>query len=461
MDAREAEQAGDRTAIVGWLQSFGRAAGARDVEVGRWILAAERTRAFELAGAASIYELVERLLGWEPRTTYERLRVARAIEGLPLVEARLVAGELHWSKAREITRVATPETEAAWLEQASACSVRQLEQRVQGHRPGDLPSDPPDPALVRRAVRVELGAEELALWAEAQDYVRREVDPKLPPDRVWVHLVRAGLAAMQAAAEGPVGVGKPTHQVALTVCAGCQQGFRLAGGEEVPVPNTAVERAACDCECVGFVDPEAERLAAAHVDKGALPKSMAAHVGTGRVRTSRGVAPKTERLVRLRDRDSCRVPGCRNRLFTEIHHIEMRMDGGSNAADNLVVICGTHHQLLHEGRLWIEGSSPAQLLFRHADGRVYGTSLQPEALAAHQEAFAALRGMGLRERDVRYLLRDARAQLDAAGAPAPDAAQLVERALQLSRRGQLVSVVREDEPQYGRAACPPGRRSAA
>ena len=80
MQARQAEQAGDRGAIIGWLQAFGRASGARDAEVGRWLLAAERTRAFVVAGAASVFELAERLIGWEPRTTYERLRVARALE---------------------------------------------------------------------------------------------------------------------------------------------------------------------------------------------------------------------------------------------------------------------------------------------------------------------------------------------------------------------------------------------
>jgi len=460
MGAREAEQAGDRSAIVHWLQAFGRASGARDAEVGRWLLAADRTRAFELAGAASIYELAERLLGWEPRTTYERLRVARALEGLPLLAERLAAGDLHWSKVREISRVATADTEAQWIENAAACSVRELERQVRGRRPGDLPSDPPDPSLVRHRFQVELPAEGLALWEEAQDFVRRNVDPKLAPDQVWQHLVRAGLAAMQAEAGGASPPGeaegaegavhaarKTTYQVALMVCAGCQQGFRVAGGTHVPVPNTMVERAACDCACVGFVDEADERVAAAHVDKSALPKSMAVHVGTDRVRTSRGVSPKVERRVRLRDKDACQVPGCRNRLFTEIHHIEMRMDGGPNTPDNLLVICGTHHQLLHEGRMWIEGTSPAGLVFRHADGTVYGRRLQPDALEANHEAFGVLRGMGFREKDVRYLLRDARGEFDRAGA-VPTTEQLVEAALRLSRRGKAPSAVAEEAAPY-------------
>ncbi len=460
MEARQAEQAGDQGAIIGWLQAFGRASGARDAEVGRWLLAAERTRAFVVAGAASVFELAERLIGWEPRTTYERLRVARALEELPLAAARLEAGELHWSKVREVTRVATPETEALWLEQAGKLSVRGLEQEVKARRPGDVPDDPPDPALVRQTVRMEFGAEGVALWRQAMDLVRKLVDPKLTPEQVIEHLLRTGIVAMQQPDEGERRPARPTHQVTLMVCAGCKQGYLVAGGSEVPAPNSVVERGLCDHECLGFPDPAAERLAVAHVDKAALPKSLAAHVGTGRVRTSRGIPPHVARLVRLRDKDACQVPGCRNRLFTELHHIEMWSDGGPNSPDNLLVLCGTHHQLLHDGRMWIEGSPPGGLVFRHADGTVYGTRLQPDALEANHAAFAALRGMGFREKDVRFLLRDGRRALERAGVPQPSDEQLVEMALRLSRRGAAASGVREEEARY-EVSCPRGQSRAA
>ena len=45
----------------------------------------------------------------------EKVRVARALENLPQVSAAMASGKLSYSKAREITRVATPETEDSLL----------------------------------------------------------------------------------------------------------------------------------------------------------------------------------------------------------------------------------------------------------------------------------------------------------------------------------------------------------
>ena len=45
----------------------------------------------------------------------ERVRVARALEGLPRLKAALARGELSYAKVRALTRVATPATEARRL----------------------------------------------------------------------------------------------------------------------------------------------------------------------------------------------------------------------------------------------------------------------------------------------------------------------------------------------------------
>lgn len=45
----------------------------------------------------------------------------------------------------------------------------------------------------------------------------------------------------------------------------------------------------------------------------------------------------------------CKGKSKDNRL--EVHHIIQRKDGGSNNQDNLIVLCKTHHDLLHEGKI--------------------------------------------------------------------------------------------------------------
>ena len=60
-----------------------------------------------------------------------------------------------------------------------------------------------------------------------------------------------------------------------------------------------------------------------------------------------------QRQVRYRDRE-CRFPGCGARRFTEAHHITFWRDGGQTTLENLVLICGFHHRLVHEHGWHIE-----------------------------------------------------------------------------------------------------------
>lgn len=60
----------------------------------------------------------------------------------------MARGELSYSAGRELTRVATPETEQKGLEAANDKNLRQIEEMVSGHKPGDTPHDPVDPSVL-------------------------------------------------------------------------------------------------------------------------------------------------------------------------------------------------------------------------------------------------------------------------------------------------------------------------
>jgi hypothetical protein len=70
--------------------------------------------------------------GLGARDTRERVRVGRALRQLPQIERAFVEGELAYSRVREVTRVATAETELLWLELADRLDMRALERRVAG-----------------------------------------------------------------------------------------------------------------------------------------------------------------------------------------------------------------------------------------------------------------------------------------------------------------------------------------
>src|SRR6476619_2619916 len=115
------------------LRSIAARRSALDAEEARWLREAERLQIWRPLGMVSALDYMERVLGYSPHAAMERLRVARSLESLPVLEAALGTGELNFSAIRELTRVATSSTEAAWRDHALGKNVRQVEELVAGH----------------------------------------------------------------------------------------------------------------------------------------------------------------------------------------------------------------------------------------------------------------------------------------------------------------------------------------
>jgi Domain of unknown function (DUF222) len=73
-------------------------------------------------------------VGFAPGAAREHVRVARALNTLPRLAQALAHGELSYSKVRELTRVATPETEAQLVAAARAGTAEHVERLVRGWR---------------------------------------------------------------------------------------------------------------------------------------------------------------------------------------------------------------------------------------------------------------------------------------------------------------------------------------
>jgi hypothetical protein len=54
------------------------------------------------------------------------------------------------------------------------------------------------------------------------------------------------------------------------------------------------------------------------------------------------------RALQRRDK-YCQFPGCTCTRFVDAHHIHHWADGGETDIGNLVLLCRTHHRLVHEG----------------------------------------------------------------------------------------------------------------
>jgi hypothetical protein len=116
------------------------------VRQARLLVLAEQLEIWRQFDCAHIYEYLERYCDLHPRTAREYVRVARALAALPLMRAKLEAEEIRYSTARELTRIAMPETEAEWLQKVEGMTAREVEEEVAGRERGDRPHDPKDMA---------------------------------------------------------------------------------------------------------------------------------------------------------------------------------------------------------------------------------------------------------------------------------------------------------------------------
>jgi 5-methylcytosine-specific restriction endonuclease McrA len=382
------------------LTRLARERAAADAEEGRWLLLAWRSGAHVHLGHGSFAEYVERLLGYSPRTTREKLRVAEALERLPQSAQALTQGELHWCAARELTRVATADTEAAWLEAARGKTTRQIEALVAGKQSGELPPDPArDDDLVpprRHVLRFEVSPETFATFREAMQGLRQSAGSDLDDDALLLALARQVLGV-------PNDTGRSSYRISYHLCPACGRGAQLANGELVAVGAEVLAMASCDAECIGpqRAAPPNETRAAANDTTAAT--SAATHVGRAR----QGIPPALRRTVLARDHRSCRVPGCKNTHFVDVHHLQPRSEGGRNTLENLVTLCTAHHRASHRGELIID-TTGAGLSFQHADGTPYGKTVTPSSIDAHAKVFGALRNLGFREREARAVLTELR-----------------------------------------------------
>ena len=110
------------------------------------------------------------------------------------------------------------------------------------------------------------------------------------------------------------------------------------------LPASTVRRMACDADLVPAV---------------LGTDSVVLDVG----RTQRLVTPAIWRALVTRDRH-CRFPHCtRPPVMDHAHHLQHWADGGPTSLDNLILLCGHHHRLIHAGPWTIHRTGPSAFAF--------------------------------------------------------------------------------------------------
>ena len=109
-------------------------------------------------------------------------------------------------------------------------------------------------------------------------------------------------------------------------------------------------------------------------DAFAVPPAIAPNAAAGRPRPSlnlsrkhRLVQPALRRALEARDR-GCRFPGCSHERWLDAHHVVHWADGGETSLENTLLLCSSHHRLLHEGGFAIRADANGEWQFQNAKG---------------------------------------------------------------------------------------------
>ncbi|HWO13705.1 MAG TPA: HNH endonuclease signature motif containing protein, partial [Polyangiaceae bacterium] len=388
---------------------------------GACLLRAFREDVHRHLGYGAFPEYADRYLGYGHRTTQDKLRTAEALEHLPELARALQEGQLHASAVRELTRVATRETEGDWIAAAAGRRMREIERLVAGRARGDRPSDAARRELERHVLRFEVSGETLAAFREVMAWLREQSGQALDDDAALLMLARSVLCgaggemqttaptatettAEPAAASHPA-TGRSKYQIRLMVCERWGRGCQRLGADQIEVEPAMVDAARCDATV--YNDPPANTDA--HVDALDQPARaqtiasphVSAPVASARAKAT--IPPAVRRRVLERDRQRCQIPGCRHTLDLDVHHILPRADGGTHDPRYLITLCGAHHRAVHAGRLQLSGAAGA-LCVRHADGSAYGAAIAPAAASnadIGEQVFRGLRGLGFKETEAK------------------------------------------------------------
>jgi hypothetical protein len=281
------------------------------------------------------------------RTGRDHVRVARALERLPLLAARFKTGELSYSKVRAVTRVANPANEADLVELARNGTGAQLERVVGGYL-----------GVIRvnreRGREVDVKQELNCTWGE--DGMLRVTGRLNPED--GAALLKALEAAdpddpdlpypvRRALALGALARGEADRPAEVVVHVDAETLAREEISDQCQIedgPSIAPEllrRLGCDAALVTIVERDGQPLS----------------VG----RRTRAIRPAMRRALRRRDQ-GCRFPGCTNTRYLHAHHIEHWAHGGKTELGNLIHLCSRHHRCVHEGGYTValdESGSPS------------------------------------------------------------------------------------------------------
>ncbi len=319
----------------------------------------------------------------------EKVRVARALPGLSDISDAFREGRVSYSKVRAMTRVATAKNEDALLQIALGGTASHVETQVSlyrktkriealqeenlrhAHRALSWYIDDGDSFILKGRFTAEQGTLlKKALEAagdqlfEEQQHVSEEVSAETsssqpidqltpqPIDQLRADALERILEGFLASSEN----GRPGGaRYMVNLHTNIETLKKDGTGAESELEDQAhvsaetSRRMACDCSKVHWLEGN---------------KGEPLNIG----RKTRSIPPAIRRALQRRDA-GCRFPGCTCKRYVDAHHIRHWADGGETSMENLVLLCRSHHRLVHESGYGVHRNLKEAIHFTLPDGK--------------------------------------------------------------------------------------------
>ena len=299
------------------------------------------------------------------------IAAAVALERLPRLAAAFSSGELGVDKVVEITRFAIPETEVDSIRWAKKVSVGCIRRKADlACRPeGEEVQDAEKSRFLswwyldngrRFGLEAELPAAQGAVVRRALERLA-ETLPVMPGEEgaLYSDARRADALVMMCSSR----VAADADPDRATVVVHAQLGDLVSGerGSEIEGDGVIHPETAKRLLCNGRIQTVIE-------DEGGNPLKVG--------RLFREPPAWMLRQLRYRDRE-CTFPGCGARRFTHAHHIVWWARGGPTDLDNLLLVCGFHHKLVHEFGWAVKRNENGSVRWLRPDGSSHQAGPDP------------------------------------------------------------------------------------
>jgi hypothetical protein len=276
---------------------------------------------YEEMGYSSMHNYATEALKMPRSTAFHYISLTKKLEALPETKKAVESGDLGWTKAKEITKVATPATEGQWIDRAKkssridlieitkqAITVAKNESKQQ---PTLIPIEINLPkAEPKISTSLSFSIEQMERFSVLIEKMRKQGETGSREELLIKALTDS------TSQNSPRGENSPSTKIVITHCPDCGKAETSSG----EISKNELEKVYCDA----VVNENGKNMAT--------------------------IKPSVRQKVMIRDQHTCQGQGCRSKRYLEVHHKVPRALGGSNDASNLITLCSACHSLIHRGQ---------------------------------------------------------------------------------------------------------------